>query len=220
LISAALVCVLLFLPSMKRLLAAFAISLAGTLAACSAPDPSAPVRVGPSMGGGLVDSGVDPMLPPADSGVDLQADASAAADTSVAMPDSASDVMDAPSGPAVLSFTLIDTSVTNVIQGSPVAGYDPIAPNSTFSLGTVGTQLSVRANLNVTTIGSVGFVYDATNHTENATPYVLCGDDGAGTIANCNLAAGVHTITATPYELANLGGTAGVPHTVTFTITP
>ena len=70
----------------------------------------------------------------------------------------------------------------------------------------------------VTTIGSVGFVYDATNHTENATPYTLCGDNGAGAVTNCNLAAGAHTLTATPYSAADLGGTAGTPLTITFTL--
>jgi hypothetical protein len=131
---------------------------------------------------------------------------------------SAHDATDAPAGPAVISMTLLDTSITNVVQGSPVTGYDPIKDGSIISLATVGTNLSVRANLNVATIGSVGFAYSATTHTENTTPYVLCGDNGAGTITNCNLTAGTYKITATPYSAANLGGTAGTPLTITFTL--
>jgi len=125
---------------------------------------------------------------------------------------------DAAAGP-ITSFTLIDTSQTGVINGVAVTGYDPLRGGTTFSLGTVGTQLSIRANVNIA-VGSVLFAYDGTNHTENAAPYVLCGDNGQGTINNCNLAAGTHTLTATPYTDANLGGTALAPRTITFTINP
>ena len=133
----------------------------------------------------------------------------------------ASNASDAPIAAAVVSFTLINTAVTNVVQGSPVTGYDPLTNGTSFSLTTVGTNLSIRANLNVTTIGSVGFVYDTTtDHTENITPYMLCSDNGTGTINNCNLAVGSHTLTATPYSAANLGGTAGTPLTIDFSVTP
>ncbi len=165
-------------------------------------------------GGGTASNDTpDAAVAPAD---DASSDAGApSTDASAAV-----DASNTPSGPAVISFTLLDTSVTNVVQGSPVTGQDPIKNGSTISLGTVGTALSIRANLNVTTIGSVGFAYDGNNHTENATPYVLCGDNGTGTVNNCNLAAGTHTITATPYSAASLGGTAGTPLTITFTLTP
>jgi len=119
------------------------------------------------------------------------------------------------------TFTLIDTTVTGLIDGSPVASFDPIADGSTITLATVGTALSIRANLPATGIGSVGFALDATyTHTENTTPYMLCGDNGAGTISSCAnvLVAGKHTLTATPYSAAALGGTAGTPSTVSFMI--
>jgi hypothetical protein len=119
------------------------------------------------------------------------------------------------------TFTLIDTAITGIVDGSPVAGFDPIADGSTITLATAGTALSIRANLLPTGVGSVGFALDATyTHTENTTPYMLCGDNGAGTITSCAnvLVAGKHTLTATPYSAAALGGTAGTPATVTFTI--
>lgn len=192
------------------------------VSACSASDPGAlPASYHPPLGG-RADASVTPDASPdptpsgsADSG----AGAIDSGNIDASTPD-ASDASDAPSGPAVLSLTLIDTSVTNVIQGSPVAGYDPLKNNSTFSLGTVGTNLSIRANVTPTGIASVLFAYDGTNHTENATPWTLCGDDGAGTITNCNIAAGQHTLTVTPYSAANLGGTAGVPLTIAFTVNP
>jgi hypothetical protein len=216
--NSALRCAPLFAP----LLAASAV-IAAT--ACSSQDPgsvtfgthSGSTNNNDNSGSSSIypDSGSPPIdNTPQDSGTLLPNDAGADDSSS----GDASDASDAPSGPAVTSFTLIDTSVTNIVQGSPVTGYDPIKDKSTISLATVGTNLSVRANLNVTTIGSVGFAYNGTNHTENTTPYMLCGDNGAGTINNCNLAAGTYTITATPYSQANLGGTAGTPLTITFTL--
>ena len=194
------------------------------LAACSSEDPAAihfGARDSRDAGGSIaIDSGAPPIDTTPDSGRAATPDASTGDAGGGSSDASAGDARDAPSGPTVLSFTLLDTSVTTAIQGTPVAGQDPIVSGSTISLGTVGANLSVRANLNVTTIGSVGFVYDATNHTENAAPYTLCGDNGAGAVTNCNLAAGAHSITATPYSAADLGGTAGTPLTITFTLAP
>jgi hypothetical protein len=119
-----------------------------------------------------------------------------------------------------VSFTLLDTSITNVVQGSPVAGFDPIANNATISTGTVGTQLSIRANTVPSPLGSVEFSLDGTTHTENSLPYTLCGDNGAGTITNCNITAASHELTGTPYSAANLGGTAGTALTIKFTVGP
>jgi hypothetical protein len=145
--------------------------------------------------------------PPAeDAGVSPTHDASVA-------PDAA-----APAS-AIQSFTLLDTSQTGAVAGTAVTGFDPIPANATISLAQVGT-LSIRANLGANTVGSIGFAYNGINHTENGAPYVLCGDDGAGTITNCNLTAGKLQLTATPYSAADLGGTAGTPRTVTINITP
>jgi hypothetical protein len=118
-------------------------------------------------------------------------------------------------------FTLLDTTITTVIDGSPVSGYDPIAENATINLAVTGSALSIRANTVPAVVGSVAFALDAAyTHTENTVPYTLCSDNGAGTITSCAsiLTVGKHTLTATPYSLPSLGGTAGAPITVDFTI--
>lgn len=131
--------------------------------------------------------------------------------------------IDAPAEGAVSApdFTLIDTTITTVIDGTPVTGFDPIAPDATINLATVGPALSIRANTVPALVGSVALALDATyTHTENAAPYFLCSDNGAGTITSCAsvLTVGLHTLTATPYSAASLGGDAGAPITLTFTI--
>ncbi|HEY3821154.1 MAG TPA: hypothetical protein VGL81_28510 [Polyangiaceae bacterium] len=130
---------------------------------------------------------------------------------------------DAPSeaAPAVPDFTLIDTTVTTVVNGSPVTGYDPIATGATINLATVGSALSIRANTIPALVGSVAFALDATyTHTEDTAPYMLCSDNGAGVVTSCAsvLTVGLHTLTATPYSATNLGGDAGAPISLTFTI--
>jgi len=147
-------------------------------------------------------------------------DAGASGDS--ALGDGAS-VGDAPGEAAapVPDFTLIDTAITGIIDGSPVTGFDPIAEGATVNLALAGTALSVRANTVPALVGSVAFALDAKyTHTENTTPYTLCADDGKGTITSCAaiLTVGKHTLTATPYSLPNLGGTAGVPILLDFTI--
>jgi len=124
-------------------------------------------------------------------------------------------------GPTSMSFTLLDTTITTVIDGSPVAGYDPIAQNATINLVVTGSALSIRANPVMTPVGSIAFALDATyTHTENTAPYTLCSDNGAGTVTSCAsiLTVGKHTLTATPYSLAGAAGTAGTPATLDFTI--
>ena len=130
---------------------------------------------------------------------------------------------DSPGEAAVIGadFTLVDTAITTLIDGSPVAGFDPIAPGATINLATVGSALSIRANTLPALVGSVAFALDATyTHTENTAPYTLCSDNGAGTITSCTavLTVGKHTLTATPYSATALGGDAGAPISLTFTI--
>jgi hypothetical protein len=129
---------------------------------------------------------------------------------------------DAPAIPTPPDFTLVNTAVTGVVDGAPVAGFDPIVEGATIDLTKTGTLLSVRLNPALgAVIGSVGFALDATyTHTENTAPYFLCSDDGAGTISSCAtiLLPGKHTLSATPYSGATLTGTAGTPVTLDFTI--
>ncbi|HEY6459794.1 MAG TPA: hypothetical protein VIY73_06570 [Polyangiaceae bacterium] len=131
--------------------------------------------------------------------------------------------MDAPAeaAPATASFTLVDTAITGIVDGSPVAGFDPIAEGATVNLAVTGTALSVRANTVPALVGSVGFALDATyTHTENTPPYFLCSDDGTGTITSCAsvLTVGKHTLTATPFSGAGLTGDAGAPIVLDFSI--
>jgi hypothetical protein len=131
--------------------------------------------------------------------------------------------MDAPpeAAPATASFTLVDTAITGIVDGSPVSGFDPIAPGATVNLAVTGTALSVRANTVPALVGSVGFALDATyTHTENTPPYFLCSDDGTGTITSCAsvLTVGKHTLTATPFSGAGLTGDAGAPIVLDFAI--
>jgi hypothetical protein len=120
------------------------------------------------------------------------------------------------------NFTLLNTLVTGVINGSPVHGFDPIPNDATINIGVVGSALSIRANTVPAVVGSVGFALDATyTHTENTAPYCLCSDDGKGDIDSCAniLTVGKHTLTATAYTGTDLTGDAGAPIVLDFTIT-
>jgi hypothetical protein len=136
--------------------------------------------------------------------------------------DGAAPVGDASGDGAVGSdFTLIDTTVTTIVDGSPVTGYDPIVQGATINLAVTGSALSIRANTTPAVVGSVAFALDATyTHTEETAPYTLCSDNGAGVITSCAsiLTVGKHTLTAIAYSLPDLGGTPGTPMTLDFTI--
>ena len=116
----------------------------------------------------------------------------------------------------VAAFTLIDAKITGDPTGSPIPGFDPITYGATIDLGTVGVYLSMRANPPpVATVGSIAFALDATfTHTAGTMPYSLCGDDGKGNFVPCVLPVGKHTLTATMYPQANLGGAPYQPPTV------
>jgi hypothetical protein len=131
--------------------------------------------------------------------------------------------MDAPgeAAPTTSSFTLVDTAITGIVDGSPVTGFDPIAESATINLAVTGSALSIRANTMPALVGSVAFALDATyTHTENTAPYFLCSDDGTGTITSCAsvLTVGKHTLTATPFSGASLTGDAGAPIVLDFSI--
>ncbi len=124
----------------------------------------------------------------------------------------------APTGPAVTSFTLIDSDTDQ-----PVANYDPIPEGSTLTLADLPTNLNVRANTTApsgTTIGSVAFDFDGTTnfHIEGAAPYALASDNaGDYNPLTPPLTATAHTLTATPYSDVNATGTAGTGKTLHFT---
>lgn len=116
---------------------------------------------------------------------------------------------------AVTGFTLI-----NADTDQPITRFDPIANGAVLARSALPTtHLNIRVNTNPAIVGSVRLGLDgkANYRTESAAPYALFGDNSsnynAGTLAN-----GTHTLTATPYTLANAGGAAGTALTVTFTI--
>ena len=118
-----------------------------------------------------------------------------------------------PSGPRVASLTLI-----NADTDQPLAGFDPLLDGATVNFATLPTQnLSIRAN--ATDVGSVRFDLDGVVNyqTENGAPYALAGDN-SGDYNAWTPSLGSHTVTVVPYPEANLGGTAGTPLTITFTV--
>ncbi|UYZ62525.1 PQQ-dependent sugar dehydrogenase [Hymenobacter weizhouensis] len=118
---------------------------------------------------------------------------------------------------AVTSFTLI-----NADTDQPISGFDPIPAGAVFNLATLPTRnLSIRANTNPATVGSVRFAYDgnANFRTESFVPYAIAGDNGATDYLPWTPTVGSHTLTATPYSAANAGGTAGQALTLNFTAT-
>lgn len=128
----------------------------------------------------------------------------------------------ATSGQAVTSLTLF-----NADTDLPIAGYDPLPSGATLNLATLPTKnLSIRANTNPATVGSVRFAYDgnANYHLEGLPPYAIAGDNGLTSSGTPNYnawtpAVGSHTLTVTPYTGGGAGGTAGTSLTVTFTVT-
>jgi len=80
--------------------------------------------------------------------------------------------------------------------------------------------LSVRAETNPSTVGSVAFEMsgdDSINRTENYAPYALLGDS-SGNYSAWEPGSGNYTLTVTPYSESGQGGTAGAPYTVNFTV--
>ena len=120
-----------------------------------------------------------------------------------------------PSGPRVVSFTLI-----NADTDQPIAGFDPLPDGATLNFATLPTQnLNLRANTAPSVVGSVRFDLDGvTNYqTENGAPYALA-EDRNGDYQAWTPSLGSHTVTAVPYTEANQGGAVGLPLSLTFTV--
>jgi glucose/arabinose dehydrogenase len=113
----------------------------------------------------------------------------------------------------VTGFTLI-----NADTDQPVPGFDPILSGALLNLGTLPTRnLNLRADTSPSTVGSVRFDADGALSTQNGAPYALAGDT-AGDYFPWTPPVGAHSVTATPYTLADAGGAAGMPATVTFSV--
>lgn len=116
---------------------------------------------------------------------------------------------------SVTSFTLINADTDQAF-----AGYDPIPHGATLNFAALGTRnLSIRANTNPATVGSVLFGYDGNPNykTENSAPYTIAGDNGADYLP-WTPSLGSHTLTATPYAGSQLSGAAGTSLTINFTV--
>lgn len=80
-------------------------------------------------------------------------------------------------------------------------------------------RFNIRANICQEPIGSVKFQLNgATFRIESQPPYSFNGDSPSGYYTPWIPNAGTYTITAIPYSGAGASGTAGTPHSVTFTV--
>ncbi|MEM8901692.1 MAG: S8/S53 family peptidase, partial [Bacteroidota bacterium] len=119
--------------------------------------------------------------------------------------------------PVVTSFTLIDADTD-----MPIDGFDPIPAGSTIDLSTLSTaNLSVRANTEPATVGSVSFSLTGSlesTRTENVAPYALFGDNGGDfRPQNPDPAAGdVYRLSATPFTGKGGSGTEGVGREIAY----
>jgi hypothetical protein len=119
----------------------------------------------------------------------------------------------------VSSFTLIDAEADKDIRA--------VVNGEEINLAQLPSRrLSIRVNTSPATVGSVKMVLRhngqvTKTYTDNAAPYALHGDNGAGDYYASIWsppATGAYTLEATPYSGANASGTAGTPLTISFTI--
>jgi hypothetical protein len=116
---------------------------------------------------------------------------------------------------SIAKFTLVDAD-----RGLPVAGFDPLNDGAVLNLGTLPTRhLNIQATTQPATVGSVRFGYDSNPDfkMENNPPYALAG--ASTTVWEIwTPAVGNHTVSATPYSLANGTGSAGSTKTIRFSV--
>ncbi|MGB0717366.1 MAG: PKD domain-containing protein, partial [Phycisphaerae bacterium] len=123
---------------------------------------------------------------------------------------------DAPDGPMVVSFTLI-----NADTNEPIETFDPFVDGALLNFPDLPTtNLSVRANTDPSPTGSVRFALDDNDNfqTENLLPYAIAGDSN-GNYNPWTPDVGIRVLTATPFTSSNGNGTAGTPLSITFFVT-
>ncbi|WP_114782243.1 InlB B-repeat-containing protein [Botryobacter ruber] len=114
----------------------------------------------------------------------------------------------------VTSFVFVDSGTEQDMQ--------TITNGAVISL--TASKVNIRANTSPASVGSVIFELSGAQsktYTDNASPYALHGDNGSGNYYYGNWnppAPGTYTLKATPYSGSNGSGTAGIPLTVSFTI--
>src|SRR4029077_20377407 len=118
-----------------------------------------------------------------------------------------------PSGPAVISYTLVNADNDLDIQ--------TVTNGATINLATTPSQhLNIRANTTAVPIGSVVMVLsgaESRTQTENNAPYSLFGDN-SGVYNPWTPPLGSYTLKGTPFSSTGGTGTAGISLTITFTV--
>lgn len=89
---------------------------------------------------------------------------------------------------------------------------------SSINLATLNTRSLSISVTSTTPIGSLKLQYDGQVRTENIAPYSVAGDTN-GAFTPLNLTVGFHNLIATPYPLADAGGTPGQSLNISFRIT-
>jgi hypothetical protein len=110
----------------------------------------------------------------------------------------------------VLSPNVSSLTLLNPLSNSPIANFDPLAEAAQIDLTTMTVSpLSIRANTNPATVGSVKFTLNGVQQIDNTAPYEF---------TNWRPTVGSYILTATPYSGTGGTGTAGTPLTRTFTV--
>ncbi len=123
--------------------------------------------------------------------------------------------------PLTIHFTVTGAAVSSLILVNAQTDTDikTLKNGDVIDLANLPTRnLNIRAAVHPDTVGSV--VFNLNNKLivrENVAPYAI-GGDIKGDYRAWTLPTGNHTLTATPYALANGKGTKGKGHSVTFTV--
>jgi hypothetical protein len=116
-----------------------------------------------------------------------------------------------PGGNAVLSATLVDADTNlDILQ---------LESGMTLDFSMLPIQnLSVRANTEPSSTGSVVFDFDGVTHIENILPYAIAGDFPQGDYTPWTPEAGSHSLVMTPYSGPVATGQPGAPLMIHFDI--
>ena len=120
-----------------------------------------------------------------------------------------------PDGPAVVSFTLMNTDTDH-----PIRGFAPPVDGAVVDLARLRARnISVRADTVPARLGSVRFELDGDRdfNVESIVPYTLSTDTD-GDCQPWKAPLGVHTLKAVPYTLPRGRGEAGTPLTIRFRV--
>jgi Carbohydrate binding module (family 6)/Kelch motif/Calx-beta domain/Galactose oxidase, central domain len=120
--------------------------------------------------------------------------------------------------PGTPSNSVISISLINADTGVPVPGFEAITNGESIDLSQLGTtNISLRANTNPGTVGSVQFSVNNVNiHIDNNPPYAFLGNNGV-VYTPWNPGDGVENVKAQSFSSTGASGTAGTPLNLTFT---